>query len=153
MVEKFIIKIVADNNKGVMARIATLLARKGYNISSICVGSHLEPGEAGITLAINGSEGEVEQATKQLARLVNVISIKALHKSDVAEREHCLVKVKAGSGVKEKLGGSGAKVVQEGQGFVILEIVDYPAKVEEFVELAKKQFEIIDISRAGENAI
>lgn len=151
--EKFILKLVVDNTKGVMARIATLLARKGYNISSIAVGKHLNEGEASIILAIYGDEAEVEIAKSTLGKLVNVISIEMRHKSEVAEREHCLLKIRAAEGIEKKLGGFEFRVLQNGNGFAVVELVDYPARVDEFLELANRELEVIDVSRAGTNAI
>ena len=156
--EKFILRLVVDNRKGVMARIATLLARKGYNISSICVGKHIEEGEASVVLTIYGTEAELQQAKNMLGKLVNVISIEMLHRGDVVERELCLIKIRGDgdsteSAVKEKASGLQAKIVQRGKGFMVLEVTDYPAKVEEFVKACLKDFEVIDISRSGANAI
>ncbi len=155
-VEKFIITTVVDNRKGVMARIATLLARKGYNISSICVGRHMNEGEASIVLAIHGTEDEILQAKNMLGKLINVISIEAKHRSEVIERELCLMKIKDGRGkeaVEASFNGFNAHIVQEGKGFCVIEICDYPEKVTEFVSKALKEFEVIDFSRSGTDAI
>ena len=156
--EKFVLKLVVDNRKGVMARIATLLARKGYNISSIIVGKHMVEGEANITLTIHGSNDEVEQAKQMLGKLINVISIEAFHEKDIAEREHCLIKIKGGAkgseaALLESAKGINGRVVHKGEGFIVFEVADSPSKVEEFVKRVLKEFEIIDISRSGANAI
>jgi len=151
--EKFYLMIVVDNNKGVMARIATLLARKGYNINSVCVGKHLEGGEALITLSIMGEESEVMNARDLLGKLVNVISIEMARSGDVAERELCLVRLKSSKDMAKKLSGFNVKVLKENNGFAIVEVVDNPAVIEKFLEFAKKEIGILGISRSGSNAI
>ena len=100
--EKFVLRMVVDNSRGVLARIATLVARKGYNIASICVGKHLEEGEASVVLTIYGNEDEVQGAKSMLGKLVNVISISMHRKSEVSEREHCLVKAEGKKADAEK---------------------------------------------------
>src|SRR3989344_3889236 len=152
-VEKFFLRLIVEQRKGVMARIATLLARKGYIIGSICVGKHLEDGEASIVLTVRGEEAEVKNAKDLLGKLIHVISIEMYHESDAVERELCLLKVEKGEDLKAKLSGFDFKVVKEGKDFVVVEIIDYPARIEELVALARKNFKVLDISRSGANAI
>ncbi len=153
--EKFILKMVVNNSKGVMARIATLLARKGYNIDSVCVGNHLLEGEASIVLTINGKEDEIELAKNTLGKLVNVISISATHSNEAVEREHCLLKIEKDGRELNVLTGSGfeSRVVQDTDRFLVYEIVNYPPRVSEFILHAQKNCMVIDISRSGINAI
>ena len=153
--DRYVLKMVVDSRKGVMARIATLLARKGYNILSISVGRHIEEGEAIIVLAIQGTEAEIFQAKNMLGKLVNVISIESFHKSDVVERELCLLKIKSEGKKKaeELMKGLNAKILAEGKGSIVIEVVDYPNLVGEFTIKALAQLPIIEISRSGPNAI
>ena len=155
MVDKFILKLIVDNTRGVMARIATLLARKGYNIASICVGKHIVEGESSIVLTIYGNENEVETAKNTLGKIVNVISISSTHSSEGVEREHCLVKIAKDGKEKKILSAKDfeARKVQEGAGFMVFEFVDYPPRVNEFVSLVLRECRVIDISRSGTNAI
>ena len=151
--ERHFLKIIAENKKWVMARIATLLARKGYNIVSICAGDHIEKGESSVILTVTGNEADLQNAEKLLNRLVNVISVSDVREGDVVEREHCLMKIKNSEGFRKKIEGFGAKILKENGDSVFLELVDYPAKVGEFVSMAKKDLHVIDISRSGTNAI
>ncbi|MCR4369428.1 MAG: acetolactate synthase small subunit [archaeon] len=151
--KRFFIKMIVDNDKGVMARIATLLARKGYNIKSVCVGSHLEDGEASIILIIMGDPLEIEVAKNMLGKLVNVISIELHEEGAVVEREDILLKVKKIPGLAKKIENFGAKIALERDGFAIIELLDSPKRVEELIEFAKKELEVADISRSGANAM
>jgi len=151
--KKFFLKLVVDNQKGVMARIATLLARKGYNIKSVCVGSHLEDGEASIILIIMGEDLEVEIAKNTLGKLVNVISIEKLEENEIVQREDILLKVKKSPDLERKIAPFGAKVSGYTNEFAIIEMLDHPDKVEGFIEFAKKELGVVDISRSGANAI
>lgn len=151
--EKFVMKMVVDSTKGVMARIATLLARKGYNISSMCVGKHVNDGEASIILTIHGSAMEVEQARKMLGKLINVISCDSYGKGEAVERELCIVKLRKSADMAQKLAAHNARILSEGAGFVIVEAVDSPERIEEFVKMAMEDIGVLDISRSGENAM
>lgn len=151
--EKFLLKLIVDNNRGVMARIATLLARKGYNITSVSVGSHIEEGEASIILTIWGSPREVESAKNMLGKLVNVISIEKYHESEVVEIEDCLIKIKKTSGVEEKIKDFNVKIVRDNDHTTVLEAVNHPDKITELIEFCRKEFEVVDINRSGTNAM
>ena len=149
--KKFFLKMIVDNQKGVMARIATLLARKGYNIKSVCVGSHLEEGEASIILIIMGEDLEVEVAKNTLGKLVNVISIEKLEENEIVQREDILLKVKKSVDLEKKIAPFGARISGHTHEFAIIELLDHPDKVEEFIEFAKKELGVVDISRSGAN--
>ena len=151
--EKYLLKLIVENERGVMARIATLLSRKGYNIQSICVGKHMQSGVSSIILTIRGSDDEVEQAKNQLGKLINVIEAGLFLEKDIVERESALLKVKNSPALKSRVKDFGGRIILERNGNAIVEIIDKPEKVEEFVKRAMKELEVIDISRSGTNAI
>lgn len=151
--KKFFLKMVVDNQKGVMARIATLLARKGYNIKSVCVGSHLEEGEASIIFIIIGKPLDVEVAKNTLGKLINVISIEMYEEKDVVEKEDILLKVRKHPDIEKKISPFGAKISGNAGDYVIIELLDHPDKVEAFIEFAKKELGVVDISRSGANVM
>jgi acetolactate synthase-1/3 small subunit len=153
MEKKFLLKMVVDNQKGVMARIATLLARKGYNIKSVCVGSHLEDGEASIILIIIGKQLDVEVAKNALGKLINVISIEMYEEKDVVEREDILLKVRKLPDLEKKIAPFGGKISSYTKEYAIIELLDHPDKVEAFIEFAKKELGVVDISRSGANVM
>lgn len=151
--EKFLLKLIVENHRGVMARIATLLARKGYNIKSASVGKYLNKEEASIIILVEGSKEEIENAKNLLGKLISVIKIEMFNSDDLIEIENCLIKLKKAEGIEEKISQYNGKVLKENSNYVIVELVENPQKINEFVELMKEEFEIIDISRSGSNAM
>lgn len=148
----FFIKMIAESKKGVMARITALLARKGYDLKSICAGKHLIDGEATVIMKMEGSEDEAMNARNILGKVVEVISVDVYKDHELAERELCLLKVKKDWSL-EVLNGASAKVVKETAEYKVIEIVGTPEVIDSAVEKAKSEEGLIDISRSGINAM
>ena len=89
------LSVLVENKPGVLARIAVLFARRGFNIDSLAVGPTEHPQISRMTIVVNVDEQPLEQVTKQLNKLVNVIKIVELDPAQSVQRELLLVKVKA----------------------------------------------------------
>ena len=89
------LSVLVENKPGVLARIAGLFSRRGFNIDSLAVGPTEHPEISRMTIVVNVEDSPLEQVTKQLNKLVEVIKIVELEDSDAIERELLLVKVKA----------------------------------------------------------
>jgi acetolactate synthase-1/3 small subunit len=89
------LSVLVENKPGVLARIASLFARRGFNIDSLAVGPTEHPEISRMTIAVNVADHPLEQVTKQLNKLVNVIKIVELEPASSVQRELLLVKVKA----------------------------------------------------------
>jgi acetolactate synthase-1/3 small subunit len=89
------LSVLVENKPGVLARIASLFARRGFNIDSLAVGPTEHPEISRMTIAVNVADHPLEQVTKQLNKLVNVIKIVELEPTSSVQRELVLVKVKA----------------------------------------------------------
>ena len=89
------LSVLVENKPGVLARIAWLFARRGFNIESLAVGPTEHPELSRMTIVVNVEEHPLEQVTKQLNKLVNVIKIVELEPENSVNRELLLVKVKA----------------------------------------------------------
>src|ERR687884_2255492 len=89
------LSVLVENKPGVLARIASLFSRRGFNIESLAVGPTEHPDISRMTIVVNVEDLPLEQVTKQLNKLVNVIKIVELEPTASVQRELLLVKVKA----------------------------------------------------------
>src|SRR3989440_9059699 len=92
---KHILSILVENKPGVLARIAGLFARRGFNIDTLAVGPTDDPTLSRITLTLDGAMHPIDQVTKQLHKLVNVLKIRDLEPADTVARELAMFKVSA----------------------------------------------------------
>jgi acetolactate synthase-1/3 small subunit len=92
---KHTLSVLVENKPGVLARIASLFARRGFNIDSLAVGPTEFPEVSRMTIVVNVEDNPLEQVTKQLNKLINVLKIVELEPTASVSRELLLVKVKA----------------------------------------------------------
>lgn len=153
---RHIITLLVENRAGVMARIAGLIAAKGYNIDSLTVGETLDPSISRMTLVVRGSDSVVEQAVKQLNRLIDVIRVTDLTGEECVERELLLVKVKARAEARAEILRIAdifrAKVVDVASACYILELTGDEDKLNAFIELLRP-YGIQEFARTGKTVI
>jgi acetolactate synthase-1/3 small subunit len=92
---KHTLSVLVENKPGVLTRVAGLFARRGFNIESLAVGESEDPGLSRITITIDGAEHPIDQVTKQLHKLINVVKIRDLEPQTTVAAELMLVKVNA----------------------------------------------------------
>jgi acetolactate synthase-1/3 small subunit len=92
---KHTLSILVENHQGVLAKIASLIAAKGYNIDSLSVAETLDPSISRMTIGVHGDEWVIEQAVKQLHRLIDVIKVFDLTDEEHIGREMVFVRVNA----------------------------------------------------------
>ncbi len=92
---KHVLSILVENRPGVLARIAGLFSRRGFNIDTLAVGPTEDPAISRITLTLDGALHPIDQVTKQLHKLVNVIKIRDMEPAETIAREMALFKVSA----------------------------------------------------------
>ena len=97
------LSVLTENKPGVLARVAGLFSRRGFNIESLAVGPTEHPDVSRMTIVVSVDELPLEQVTKQLNKLVNVIKIVELEPSTAVRRELLLVKVRADSTVRSQV--------------------------------------------------
>ncbi|GJF33218.1 acetolactate synthase small subunit [Kitasatospora sp. NE20-6] len=95
VMSKHTLSVLVENKPGVLARIASLFSRRGFNIDSLAVGPTEHPDISRMTIVVNVEDLPLEQVTKQLNKLVNVIKIVELDQAQAVQRELVLVKVRA----------------------------------------------------------
>jgi acetolactate synthase-1/3 small subunit len=153
---KHILSILVQNRPGVLTRIAGLFARRGFNIHTLAVGPTDDPAVSRITLTVDGAKHPIDQVTKQLHKLVNVLKIRDLEPEDSVARELALFKVACDGGnrgevmqISEIFRG---KVVDVGRRSVVIEVTGTDEKIEAFEQLVRP-FGLVEMVRTGEIAI
>jgi acetolactate synthase-1/3 small subunit len=133
-----VLSVLVENKPGVLARIAGLISRRGYNIESLAVGPTEHSTMSRITLAMTVDDFVLEQITKQLNKLVEVLKIVELEDSAV-RRELILVKVRASAETRSQLiqiiGLFQAKAVDLTADVITVEATGSPAKLEALLKL------------------
>lgn len=97
------LSVLVENKPGVLARVAGLFSRRGFNIDSLAVGETEHPEVSRITIVVNADSAPLEQVTKQLNKLVNVLKIVELESDVSVQRELLLVKVRAERAVRSQV--------------------------------------------------
>src|SRR6187455_4985 len=100
---KHILSILVENKPGILARVAGLFARRGFNIDSLAVGETEHPEVSRMTIVVNAEDSPLEQVTKQLNKLVQVLKIVELDTNASVQRELLLVKVRAERPVRSQV--------------------------------------------------
>jgi len=150
--QKKVFQLLVDNNSGVLSRISGLFSRRGYNIDSITAGETTEYGHTRVTIVASGDDEILEQIEKQLAKLVDIRSIKELKPDESVYRELVLIKVKAGAEQRQAIVAVTdifrAKIVDVSHECLIIELTGNQSKVDAFIGLLEG-YEILEIARTG----
>ena len=153
---KHIVSILVENKPGVLTRIAGLFARRGFNIDTLAVGPTDDEHLSRITLTLDGAIHPIDQVTKQLHKLVNVLKIRDLEPEETLARELALFKVAvdgvARAEVMQLCEIFRAKVVDVSRRSVTVEVTGTHEKIEAFERLIRP-FGVIEMARTGEIAI
>jgi len=145
--------VLVENSPGVLARVASLFSRRGYNIDSLAVGPTENPKVSRMTIVLNLEGHALDQVSAQLFKLVNVIGIQEMKESNSRQRELLFVKVRATKNeVDAVLAGIPAEVVDERDGSCIVQAV---ASNKDLSDLIKKlqKFGIRELVQSGAIAI
>jgi acetolactate synthase-1/3 small subunit len=153
---KHTLSILVENKPGVLTRIAGLFARRGFNIETLTVGPTDDETISRITLTLDGALHPIDQVTKQLHKLVNVIKIRDLEPEGTVARELALFKVAADGTQRAEILQAveifRGKVVDVTRKSLIVEITGTTDKIEAFEEMVRP-FGLVEMMRTGEIAI
>ncbi|MFD2674654.1 acetolactate synthase small subunit [Gulosibacter bifidus] len=134
-----ILSLLVEDKPGLLTRVAGLFARRGFNIDSLAVGVSEVPGLSRMTVVVSVDDFPLEQVTKQLNKLVNVIKIVELEPGNRVEREHVLVKVRVDnqtrSQVIEAVNLFRARVVDVDQDSLVIETTGDTGKVQALLKM------------------
>lgn len=148
---KHTLSVLVEDESGVLSRISSLFARRGFNIESLAVGPTEQKGISRIVMVVPGDNRTIEQLIKQLYKLINVLEVKNVTDIPSVERELVLLKIKTGShrqDILDIIKIFRALVVDISENNIIVEITGDPGKIVAFEQLLNK-YSISEIARTG----
>lgn len=150
---RHIISILMENESGALSRVAGLFSARGYNIESLTVAPTEDPSLSRLTLVTRGSEEVVEQITKQLNKLVDVVKLLDLTEHRHIEREIAMMKVKVSGGedraeVMRMAEIFRGRIIDVSSDTYVVELTGDSAKLDAFIE-AMRPFDVVEVVRSG----
>lgn len=151
-----ILSVLVENKAGVLARVAALFSRRGFNIFSLAVAPTNDERFSRLTIVVDVESAPLEQVVRQLDKLINVVHISELAPTEAVERELLLATVAAGpterSQVIQLVGVFGGEVVNVGADQITVMLAGRPEKVDDFEGLLG-QYDLVQLQRTGRVAL
>jgi acetolactate synthase I/III small subunit len=153
---RHIISILVENEAGALSRIAGLFSARGYNIETLTVAPTEDASMSRMTIVTSGSEDVIEQITKQLNKLIEVVKVIDLSEAEHIERELMLIKVRAGQNEREDMKRMAdifrGRVIDVSDNTYTIELTGDTRKLDAFIQ-ALDQGAIIETVRTGASGI
>ncbi len=150
--ERIVIAALVRNRFGVLARVAGMFRRRGYNIDTLTVGETENHDFSRITVTFSVDEATKTQIMRQLAKMPDVVKVAELKKGSSVSRELVLIKIKNNKDLKQDIMSVidifRAKVVDYGKNTMTIEITGESSKIDAFIDLIK-EYGIVEICRTG----
>jgi len=149
---RHVLSLLVEDKPGILTRVAALFARRGFNIESLAVGTTEIPGLSRITVVVGVEGSPLEQVTKQLNKLINVIKVVELEADQAVQRDHMLIKVRTDastrSAVLEAVTLFRARVIDVVSDALIIEVTGDTAKCAAFIKVLEP-FGIKELVQSG----
>ncbi len=153
---KHTLSVLVENKPGVLARVAELFARRGFNIESLAVGTTEKPDISRMTIVVDVEEHSLEQVRKQLHKLINVIEISDLDPDTSVAREMVMVKIKVDAGNRSEVIEIAdifrGNIIDVSAESIIVEVTGNASKLRAFEDLLKP-YGIRELVRTGKVAL
>jgi acetolactate synthase I/III small subunit len=153
---KHTLAVLVENKSGVLSRVASLFSRRGYNIDSLAVGVTEDPDISRITIVVHGDDHVLEQVTKQLNKLIDVIKVSDIGGDEAVERELALIKVAADANTRAEIIQIAnifrARIVDVASKSMTVEVTGDEGKIQA-IEKLLRQFGIKELVRTGKIAM
>jgi acetolactate synthase-1/3 small subunit len=151
-----ILSVLVENRAGVLTRVANLFSRRGYNIYSLAVAPTDDARFSRITIVVDVESAPLEQITKQLFKLVNVVKISELDPAESTEMELLLVTIRVDAGsrgqIVELVGIFEGRIVDVSRTAMTVAVAGPPDRVDDFEELMRA-YGIVELQRTGRVAL
>ena len=151
-----LLSVLVENRPGVLNRVASMIRRRGFNIDSLSVGPTEDDSVSRMTIAVHVGRQQAEQATRQLAKLIDVISIDDITGLRNVAHELLLIRMNAPVGQRTELlqvvNVFLGRIVDIASSTMIIEVTGTPEKIDTFVELMRP-FGIKEVARSGAVAL
>jgi acetolactate synthase-1/3 small subunit len=148
--------VTVENKAGVLSRVSGLFARRGYNIESLAVAPTDDERFSRITIVVDAESSPIEQITKQLFKLINVVKISELAPSESVERELLLCTVRADPSIRsqvlELVQVFEGRILAVGHDALTVSLEGHPTKIDDFEELLRP-YGIVELQRTGRVAL
>jgi acetolactate synthase-1/3 small subunit len=153
---RHIIAILLENEAGALSRVAGLFSARGYNIESLTVAPTEDQSLSRLTIVTRGSDEVIEQITKQLNKLVDVVKVTDLSEATHIERELMLIKVRASGKEREEMKRMAdifrGRIIDVTESTYIIELTGSSSKLDAFIQAIDAQF-ILETVRTGVSGI
>jgi acetolactate synthase-1/3 small subunit len=153
---RHVLSALVQNQPGVLAHVAGMLASRNFNIDSLAVGETEDPNLSRMTFVVQGDDADLEQVRKQLDKIVTVVRVVDISGEDFVERDLMLIKIKAGPQQRTEIvllvQMFRGKVVDISPSTMMVEISGQERKIEAFIELMRP-YGIVELSRTGRIAM
>ncbi|HET7609680.1 MAG TPA: acetolactate synthase small subunit [Gammaproteobacteria bacterium] len=154
---RHIISMLLQNEAGALARVASVLSSRGYNIESLNVAPTADETVSRLTLVTSGSETVIDQIEKQLGKLVDVVELADMTKSDHIERELALFKLRVTNGAGAKLNPVieqfGARILSDAGEHYTVELVGGSQDIDRFLKRSSQVADVVTLVRSGAMAV
>jgi acetolactate synthase-1/3 small subunit len=155
-VRHHIVSILVENKAGVLARVASLFSRRGFNIYSLAVAPTDDEKLSRITIVVDVESSPLEQILRQLDKLINVVDIFELAPEDATERELLLATLSADPAERGQVislvGVFEGKIVDVGRDRITVMLAGSPSKIDDFENLIRP-YGIVELQRTGRVAL
>lgn len=145
---KRVVALLMENQPGALSRVVGLFSQRGYNIESLIVAPTDDPSLSRLTMVTEGDAKAVEQITKQLNKLIDVVKVVDLSEEEFIGRELLLIKLRATKDLKAKIEDSRGEIVFESEEIINVQFVGSSDEVDVFLSSLSKD-EILEMARSG----
>ena len=153
---RHIISLLVENEAGALSRIAGLFSARAYNIESLTVAPTIDPSMSRMTIVTSGSDSIIEQITKQVNKLVDVIRVVDLNEQTHVERELLLIKLHVVNDTREEIkricAGFNARIIDDSENTCTIELADTSERLENFIRSFESSH-IVEMVRSGVTGI